>query len=122
MTTRIVAPTRLGAKAKRVWNEISSEYELRADELRVLEDACREIDIVERLELEFRTAKTMVLGSQGQLVASPLLQELRQHRTTLARLLGQLKLPDGEEGAGSAAKSRSEAGRAMANARWSRGA
>lgn len=120
--TKIPAPAHLGAKAKRIWSEISGLYELRADELRILEDACREVDIVERLEVEFRTADTMVKGSMGQLVASPLLQELRQHRTTLARLLGQLKLPDSEEGAEASAQSRSAAGRAMANARWSRGA
>jgi hypothetical protein len=41
--------------------------------------------------------------------------ELRQHRATLAGLIGKLKLPD--EGA---AETASSAGRAMANQRWSK--
>ena len=117
--TKTVAPSNLGAKSKRLWTEITSSYELRADELRILEDACREIDIIERLETEFRTADTMVRGSQGQLVASPLLQELRQHRAVAARLLGMLKLPDED---GRQQESVSNAARKAANARWSRGA
>ena len=117
--TKPAAPSKLGAKAKRLWTEITGSYELRVDELRILEDACREIDIVERLEDEFRTEDTMVKGSMGQLVASPLLQELRQHRAVLARLLGMLKLPDED---GRAQESVSNAARKAANARWSRGA
>lgn len=117
--TKPAAPTNLGAKAKRLWSDISGAYELRADERRILEDACREIDIIERLEREFRDADTMVKGSMGQLVASPLLQELRQHRAVAARLLGMLKLPDED---GRAQESVSNAARKAANARWGRGA
>jgi hypothetical protein len=117
--TKTVAPSNLGAKSKRLWTTITSSYELRADELRILEDACREVDIVERLETEFRDAPTMVRGSMGQEVASPLLQELRQHRAVVARLLGQLKLPDED---GRQQESVSNAARKAANARWSRGA
>lgn len=117
--TKPAAPSNLGTKAKRLWSDITGAYELRADERRILEDACREIDIIERLELEFRTADTMVKGSMGQLVASPLLQELRQHRAVAARLLGMLKLPDED---GRAQESVSNAARKAANARWGRGA
>lgn len=109
-------PTRLGTKARRMWNDITTAYELRADELRVLEDACREIDLIERMEAEQRGLPLVVKGSQGQDVAAPLVQELRQHRATLARLLLQLKLPD--EG-GEAA--RSSAARELAMARWAPG-
>lgn len=116
---KLPAPTKLGPKARKVWQEITSVYELRTDELRVLEDACREIDLVERLEEEFRDAPTMVKGSMGQMVASPLLQELRQHRQVAARLLKQLNLPD-EDGRNAA--NTSDLARKAANARWSRGA
>lgn len=117
--TKPAAPSGLGAKSRRLWSEITGAYELRSDERRILEDACREVDIIERLELEFRTADTMVKGSMGQLVASPLLQELRQHRAVAARLLGMLKLPDED---GRQQESVSNAARKAANARWSRGA
>jgi hypothetical protein len=58
-----------------------------------------------------------VRGSQGQDVINPLISELRQHRSTLAALLRQLKLPDDSA---SAAEARSTSARAAANARWSR--
>lgn len=111
------APSKLGPKARRLWTEVTGKYELRSDELRVLEDACREIDLVERLEAEFRDAPTMVKGSMGQMVANPILQELRQHRAVVARLLAQLKLPDED---GRQQESVSNAARKAAMARWSR--
>lgn len=115
--TKPTAPAHLGGKARKLWRDISGEYELRADELRVLEDACREVDLVERLEESLRSEPLVVEGSQGQPVASPLVQELRQHRVVLARLLAQLKLPD-ESGA----RDTSSAARTAAAARWGRGA
>jgi hypothetical protein len=50
------------------------------------------------------------------MVINPLISELRQHRSTLASLLRQLKLPDESV----SAEARSTAARAAANARWSR--
>jgi hypothetical protein len=113
------APARLGDKAKRLWSGVTDTYELRADELRVLEDACREIDLVERLEEELASASLVVKGSQGQPVANPLVQEIRQHRQVVKSLLGSLRLPDED---GRAQASRSSSARDAANARWRRGA
>lgn len=110
-------PEHLGPKGQRLWGDISGAYDLRSDELRVLEDASREADLVERLEEALRGADLMVTGSQGQLVASPLVSELRQHRTVLANLLAKLKLPDED---GRAAEDISNKARAAANARWSK--
>jgi hypothetical protein len=42
-----------------------------------------------------------VPGSTGQLVAHPLLAEVRRHREILAKLLERLNLPAGDEDAGS---------------------
>jgi hypothetical protein len=42
--------------------------------LRILVDACREADIVDRLEATLADAELMVKGSMGQLVASPLVR------------------------------------------------
>lgn len=116
-------PQKLGPKARRIWRAITTTYQLRADELRVLEDACREVDLIERLEDALRDAALVVHGSQGQPVANPLVQELRQHRGVLSRLLITLKLPDSEDGrAAAAAGERSSSARNAANARWRRGA
>ncbi|MEV7654667.1 hypothetical protein AB0O39_10895 [Streptomyces anulatus] len=119
MTAKHDPPAGLGDKALVVWTEISEGYDLRIDELRVLEDACREIDLIERLEADLQHAELIVTGSMGQPVASPLVQELRQHRGVLARLLGWLKLPDEEA---PAAGGRSASARQAAMARWGRGA
>lgn len=110
-------PQNLGVKGAELWSSIDGRYELRADEQRTLEDACREADLIERLEDDLRTADLMVKGSMGQLVASPLVSEIRQHRATLGQLLRSLKLPDesGETDVSSNA-------RKAARARWSRGA
>ena len=113
------APEGLGPKALEVWIEIAGGYDLRVDERRVLEDACREIDLIERLEEELKDADLIVTGSMGQPVASPLVQELRQHRGVLARLLGWLKLPDEEE---PAKGNTSASARQAAMVRWGRGA
>lgn len=111
------APASLGAKARRLWRDTVAVYELRPDELRVLEDACREVDVVERLEVATAGGPLTVAGSTGQDVAHPLLQELRHHRGVLMRLLGSLRLGDAEDSG-----SRSAAGRALVSARWKRGA
>src|SRR5690606_5966339 len=112
-------PQRLGRKARRLWRDVTSVYDLRPDELRVLEDACREVDLIERLEEELRDAQLVVRGSMGQPVANPLVQEIRQHRAVLRGLLGSLKLPDEDD---RQALARSTSARAAAQARWRRGA
>lgn len=120
MPTDAKIPAKLGTEGRRLWSEIVDRYDLRPDEIRVLADACREADIVERLELELRDAPLMVKGSQGQLVASPLVSEVRQHRTVVAALLKALHLPDTDSQGAQKAQKDSEAARAAARARWDR--
>jgi hypothetical protein len=109
-------PAGLGTAAK-FWREVTATYELRVDELRILEDACREMNLIDRIQKEVDSDRLLTSkGSMGQEVASPMVQELRHHRTTLARLLTQLQLPSEESG--SPAQSRSSAGRALAASRW----
>lgn len=110
------APKDLTAKGRTLWREVASSYQLRIDEYRILEDACREADLIDALQEEAKYADTVVEGSQGQPVINPLISELRQHRSTLASLLRQLKLPDPAD----TAEARSTAARSAANARWSK--
>lgn len=119
MATKPTAPQKLSRAGKKFWSDITGKYTLRTDELRILEDACREMDLIDRLERELETEQTIVHGSQGQPVINPLIPEQRQHRATLASLLRQLKLPD----AAATPETRSNQARDAANARWaSRGA
>lgn len=112
------APAGLDPAGRKLWRAIVDHYELRADELRVLQDACREADLVEKLDEATRGEMFdfLVKGSMGQQVINPLISELRQHRSTLAGLLRQLRLPDDPAGAGSG--SRSAEMRDRANERW----
>lgn len=112
-------PAHLAVSGSRIWRGITDKYDLRPDELRVLEDACREADLVDSIQTALREGSLISTGSQGQPVINPLVPELRQHRATLATLMRQLKLPeDGDEE--KAAGERSSAARAAANARWAR--
>lgn len=116
MSTTQPLPDDLERAGAKLWTAVTSQYRLRADELRVLEDASREADLIAVLDKGMTGAKLLVRGSQGQDVINPLISELRQHRATLAGLLRQLKLPDDSE---AAAGARSSSARAAANARWS---
>jgi hypothetical protein len=89
------------------------------DELHVLEAACRTADTLARLEAELVDAPLTVAGSMGQLREHPLLAEARQQRIVLARLFGQLKLPDSEEKAERLGVERTHQARKAALERWS---
>jgi hypothetical protein len=108
-------PTNLDERGTALWSSIASRYGLRPDELAILADACHEADIIERLQSEFENRDLITTGSMGQDVAAPHVTEIRQHRTTLASLLGKLRLPDDDAKSGT---SSSEAGRALVSRRW----
>jgi hypothetical protein len=113
---KVPAPEGIGAAGKKLWTDITAKWALRPDELRVLQDAAFEADLIETLNSSTSGEgfELVVKGSQGQPVINPLISELRQHRSTLAGLLRQLKLPD--ENAPAAGSQQREA----ANARWSK--
>lgn len=112
------APKGLAAAGRALWRDIAGTYELRPDEVRVLAAACREEDIIDRLQAALDGAPLTTKGSMGQDAPSPLLTELRQHHGTLAGLLKQLKLPDTAAGASRKSAHVSEQARAAARARW----
>lgn len=122
--TKPKAPRGLKTAGRTLWKSISEEWDLRPDELRILGDAAREADIIERLEKGLENAPLTAYGSQGQEVIHPLFSEIRQHRATLASLLRQLKLtePDEESGSGEGGvvkpMSRTDSARKAAQARW----
>jgi hypothetical protein len=119
-------PPNLRAGGTELWDGILARYELRVDEIVLLEAACRERDLVDGMQLEIESAiaagRWTVKGSMGQDVANPLLPELRHHRGTLSSLLKRLGLDvaDEEAAGGKQLMTRSEIGRHAARARWSR--
>ena len=117
-------PDDLGDRAGALWDAVTEGYSLRVDEIAILEAACREIDLIDRMEAHQSNDSLFGKGFNGQPVAAPLLQELRAHRMLFARLMGQLKLPNEDGSAqkrsGDWSGNTSEKARAAAAARWGR--
>lgn len=110
-------PRGLKAPGKKLWQEITEGFELSAAEFRLLEHACRELDLIDRIDRELANGSMFVQGYNGQPVSNPLLTEVRQHRSTYASLMNKLELPSDDN-----RSSRSASARQLANARWARGA
>ncbi|HEY9247672.1 MAG TPA: hypothetical protein VIO38_00995 [Rariglobus sp.] len=110
------APKGLDAPGQALWRAVNGKYELRTDELVVLEKACRASDRIARMESVLGEDVT-TLGSMGQTVVHPLIGEIRQHEAQVASLLRSLKLPD-ESGEVVDASARSTQARAAAQSRW----
>lgn len=125
-----VAPSGITGKGKVLWDGVVRLYDLRPDELRILEDACREAVLIDKLDRTLGAGSVLVEGSRGQPRISPIVAEIRQHRATLTRMLATLHLPNdpAEELPGRApalteeekASARSTAARKAAHARWRR--
>lgn len=115
-------PHRLKTKGRRLWDDVTSSYDLRPDELAVLEAACRELDLLNRIERVVDGLDSlMVAGSMGQQVVHPLVGEVRQHYTTFRQLVAALRLPDPTTDAGyGSASAVSTSARHAAMARWRR--
>ncbi len=112
------APNALGPRGRKLWRAIVAQYELRLDELVVLEEACRTLDDVERLRSALVGADLLVLGSAGQQRAHPLLTELRQSRSLLAAHFRQLGLPDMDTAGTAMVRPKSTPHQRAARARW----
>lgn len=92
--SRVGVPAYLKTKGTQVWKAVTSDYVLRDDEKVLLEQICREADLVQELTAELRKLPLMMTGSMGQDVVNPLLMEIRHHRSLLADLHKKLALPD----------------------------
>jgi hypothetical protein len=111
-------PQGLQREGTALWDEVVEAYDLRLDEQRLLEHACRTVDELERLRQPLADSDIVVVGSTGQPRTTPLIAEVRGHRQLLSRLVQQLDLPDLDAPAQRSALSQRKA--AAANARWDR--
>jgi hypothetical protein len=113
------APKGLQTAGKRFWREMNQTYEFDVDRLVILEQACRELDLIERLQDIVSEADSLrTRGSQGQEVSIPEVGAVKEHRSLLNTLIKSLDLPS--EDADNGKMTRSEAGRKAAMARWGR--
>jgi hypothetical protein len=83
------APEWLSPRAVLMWDRINQEFELREDGLITLHEACKALTRIEQMEQAMRddALDLVVLGSQRQPVANPLLAEIRQTSQLLAQHL-----------------------------------
>jgi hypothetical protein len=93
---RPVAPADLGPRGLAFWVEVHSTYVLSAAEVELLAEACRVLDLLDRLRVMVEGSGVVVVGAAGQEKLNPALAEARASRALLAKLLGQLGLENPE--------------------------
>jgi hypothetical protein len=109
-------PDGLGRRGSAFWDATLDQYELnRPDELELCLEAARLCDLTEDLAREVSAGGLTGVGSQGQLVANPLLAALQSARGELRNVLRQLRLPDPVSGEDDVTRD----ARGAARARWS---
>lgn len=106
----------LGARGSAFWRDCVEAYDLSDSELQLLGEAAHMIGEIDSLRAALATDGVTVEGSRGQSRVHPAVNEIRQHRLALARLLKAIDLP-GEDVVPETQTTRDA--RAAANARWS---
>jgi hypothetical protein len=100
---------------KTVLDDLPAELDFDPRELAILAAACRQADAVVELEQAIERDGVMIVGAAGQARMNACVTEARQGRLALARLLGDLDLPDEAEQPRSAASKRAQH---AAGVRW----
>jgi hypothetical protein len=108
-------PERLAAPGRRLWRSILSAYDLSPGELALLEQACRSVDLLARIDDQLAREDLTVPGSRGQQRCHPLAYLVIDQRKVLESLMNALALPMPNEVEG---KRRSPQAAAAAQARW----
>ena len=102
---------------------VRSGYDLGPDELELLEEVRRCLDLLDDLQDVVRSEGSTTAGSAGQTVIHPAVVEGRQMRVVLLRLLGSLGLALADDEAGRPMPTpASLRARNASNARWARAA
>ncbi len=92
------APAELGVSGRRLWDAALADQEFDVHEELLLMEACRTVDLLDRLAAEAATGELTVMNQKGDRIANPVVVEARQQKLVLARLLASLRLPSGEAG------------------------
>jgi uncharacterized protein YejL (UPF0352 family) len=117
---RITPPKDLGPAGRRLYRDVLRAWSLRVDEEQILHEACKILDVIERLDAEMATAPLVVRGSMGQPIVNSLIAEARAQRQALANALGRLRLPDPDAEKDPGAMARTVRARRAALSRWDR--
>ena len=109
MAAKQGAPAALGPAGRRLWAEVTRDFDFDGTDRALLVEVCATVDLIEALKAILKRDGLMSESSQG-LRAHPAAVELRQQRLALARLSRALNPPaDGPV----APRRRSSSGRHM---------
>jgi hypothetical protein len=86
------APRGLDFGGSRLWKQISGDFELGQHEEAVLLQACRIVDVLDRLQVVIASEGVVVASPQGS-KANPAVVEFRQQSVALAKLMASLRIP-----------------------------
>jgi len=123
LVVRDPAPNGLTAKSAQFWYEMIETFDFAPHERMILEQVCRELDLIAKMETAQRASSVIIDGQYGVPTSAPMLAEVARHRSLVARLTAALKLPaDAGLGSGEAVQptSLADAGRKMVAARWAK--
>ena len=112
-------PVILRTRGKALWIELQEKFEFDPQDVQLLLETCRTLDVIDSLSQSMDTDGVMIVGSQGQMVLNSAVAELRQQQAAFARLVGHLNLLDAE--LGQAISARSRAAKTAGQARWREG-
>src|SRR5260370_19315569 len=87
-------PKRLGPAGRRFWRSVMQDFALAGPhEEAILEQACRELDIIDRLDFALADADLVISTPAHGEVCNRLLAEVQAHRSAFRLLLRDLPLP-----------------------------
>lgn len=86
------APRALKSSGRRLWNQVMEEFELGQHEAAVLLQACRIVDVLDRLQAVIDAEEVVVTSPQGT-KTNPAVVEFRQQAVTLAKCMASLRIP-----------------------------
>jgi hypothetical protein len=92
MTTKPKPPAGLKIGGQRLWDRVLGDFELAEHEQAVLLQACRTVDILDRLQVVIDDGAVVVESPQG-LKTNPAIVEFRQQAVTLAKCMAALRIP-----------------------------
>lgn len=122
MTELPITPVDLGPSGRELWQAVAGQaadlgVTLDALESEQLRSACRLRDAIATMESSMAGAELVVPGSRDQLIAHPLLTEIRLHRQLVSQTLARIKFPSDDE-ATAPGWGAVQHGRDAANRRW----
>jgi hypothetical protein len=108
-------PADLSPRAESFWRKSAADFELTDGEVELLTEAAYLLTEIDGLRDALARDGLIVEGASGQPRVHPAVNEVRQHRMALARMLKQLDLPAEDEQPESQT---TQDARKAANARW----